>query len=103
MYPVDICWSVRSRKSSQLVEAGKITAAGWMHAKVTLSLVGPKHPGTGCIPLSLPYRKQRRGNTATAAEQSYQPNLSSLCFPQSFSQCVSGHVLFSIVSLHSRV
>lgn len=63
-----------------------------MLARVTLSLVGPKHPRTGCIPLSLPYRKQRRGNTATAAEQSYQPNLSSPCFP-SLSPSVSVFVV----------
>lgn len=82
--------AVEDMNTSQLAEGSIITEVDWMRARVTLSLSGLEHPWTGCIPLFLPLRKQKRGNTA--AEQSYQPNHLTL------SQCVREHVLRTIAS-----
>lgn len=78
-YPLKSSWSGRRHEyisacGSEYDNGGRLDVVP--AARVTLSLGGLEHPRTGCIPLFLPLRKQKRGNTA--AEQSYQPNLLTL-------------------------
>lgn len=63
-----------------------------MLARVTLSLVGPKHPRTGCIPLSLPYAI--KGVATLPLPPSRATNL-TYPHPASLSSSVSVFVLCS--------
>lgn len=86
MYCVDICWSVRRRKTSQLAEAGKITAAGWMLARLTLSSVGLKQNTPGPVASLSPSPIANKGVATLPLPPSRATNLS---YPHPASLCPS--------------